>query len=172
MKKTLCAFALILISTIGFIACEKDDICGKEEPTTPSFLIEFYDFDDQNVGKTNLVEAYVAGREEDLIKSSGNKLRLPLKLDQPETEWILQTSQVINNQTVVVKDTLTYKYIVNTHYLNRACGYVSTFSLKQDGSSPTLNGQTNIFTGNWIKHYITQTNEIVDETQAHFKIYY
>lgn len=172
MKKILCASVLVVALTLVLMACEKDDICGKDEPTTPSLLLEFYDYNDQNRQMNNLVEAYVSGRENEIIKSNGYKLKLPLKLAEPETSWILKTTVIVNNQQQIKLDTLTFKYVVNTHYLNKACGYISTFSLKQDGTSPLLNGSATITTGNWIKFYITETNEIQDDKKAHFKIYY
>lgn len=172
MKKLILTAFCLGIGSLVFSACEKDDICGTEEATTPNFLIEFYNFDDQGIAKNDLVEAFVAGREKNVIKSSGNKLLIPLRLDQPESSWILKSIRRTQNQTDTLYDTLTFKYQINTKYLNKACGYVSTFSLSQDGTSPALNGKAEQTSGNWIKHYTTETNEIQDSKKAHFKIYY
>lgn len=166
------ASVLLLVVTLVLMACEKDDICGANEPTTPSYLIEFYDYNDQDKPMNRLVEAYVPGRDEDVIQSSGNKLKLPLQLSQQQTDWVLKATIIEDGKQQVKLDTLTLKYKVNTFYLNKACGYISTFSLKQDGSSPLLNNKANTFTGNWIRLYITETNEIKDDEKAHFKIYY
>jgi len=172
MKKLIVLAGLLTFSTIAFIACEKDDICGKDEDTTPNFLIEFYNYEDQEVPRTNTVSAYAVGREKDIITNNGNKLSLPLRLDEQETAWVLQTKLSNGQEIVTLNDTLTLKYRVNTFYLNKACGYVSTFSLNQDGTSPLLNGKNNITKGNWIQLYITETNEITTDEHAHFKIYY
>lgn len=172
MKKLILAGVLLCIGSIAFVACEKDDICAETEPTTPSFLVEFYNYEDQDIPRNERVEAFVAGREEEVILNSGNKLSLPLRLDQPETAWILKSTQTINNESKVLYDTLTFKYKITTTYLNKACGYVSTFSLNQDGTSPQLNGNASSTSGNWIKQYITETNEIVNQDEAHFKIFY
>ncbi|MEC4116179.1 DUF6452 family protein [Myroides phaeus] len=172
MKKLILAGVLLCIGSIAFVACEKDDICAETEPTTPSFRVEFYNYEDQDIPRNERVEAFVAGREKEVIVNSGNKLTLPLRLDQPETAWILKSTQKVNNENVVLYDTLTFKYKITTKYLNKACGYVSTFSLSQDGTSPQLNGDATSTTGNWIKQYITETNEIVNEDEAHFKIFY
>lgn len=161
---TLCSFA--------FTACEKDDICGKDEPTTPSYKIEFYNYEDQEVPRNGLVEAYALGRDEDIISSASNVLTLPLRLDQQETTWILQIKDTSGKEPITLRDTLTLKYRINTQYLNKACGYVSTFYLNQDGSSPLLNGKSNITKGHWIKLYTTETNEINNDDQAHFTIFY
>lgn len=172
MKKLIIITSLFSFSLLAFTACEKDDICGKDEETTPNFLIEFYNYEDQEVPKSNTVSAYAIGREEDVIVSTSNKLSLPLRLDEQQTDWVLQIKESNGNEIVTKNDTLTLKYRINTFYLNKACGYVSNFSLNQDGSSPLLNGKNNATSGNWIKLYITETNEILTDEEAHFKIYY
>ncbi len=167
--------SFLCLATLAFVACEKDDICGKEEPTTPNYKIQFFNYEDQEVAKNGLVEAYAIGIQ-DTIRSTGNTLLLPLRLDQPATDWVLQIQEVKGKETLIIRDTLSLKYRVNTRYLNKACGYISTFSLLQDGTSPLLNGQANVTKGNWIKLYRTETNEIENnlenENDAHFKVYY
>ncbi len=172
MKKTILLASIASFFTMIFMACEKDDICGKNEDTTPNFLIEFYNYEDQGVPKNNLVTAYAVGKEDEIITNTGNKLSLPLRLDEQETAWVLQSKQSDGQEIITLNDTLTLKYKVNTFYLNKACGYVSTFSLNQNGTSPLLNGKSNVTRGNWIQLYITETNEITTDEYAHFKIYY
>ncbi|MGG5506514.1 MULTISPECIES: DUF6452 family protein [unclassified Myroides] len=178
MKKTMLITSFLALATLAFVACEKDDICGKDEPTTPNYKIQFFNYEDQEVPQNGMVEAYAVGIQ-DTIRNSGNTLLLPLRLDQQQTDWILQIKETKGKETIILRDTLTLKYRVNTHYLNKACGYVSTFSLLQDGSSPLLNGKANSTKGNWIKLYITETNEIdnnladkENEKEAHFKVFY
>ncbi len=167
--------SFLCLATLAFVACEKDDICGKEEPTTPNYKIQFFNYEDQEVAKNGLVQAYAIGIP-DTIRSTGNTLLLPLRLDQQETDWVLQIQEIKGKETLIIRDTLSLKYRINTRYLNKACGYISTFSLLQDGTSPLLNGQANVTKGNWIKLYRTETNEIENnlenENEAHFKVYY
>ncbi len=167
--------SFLCLATLAFVACEKDDICGKEEPTTPNYKIQFFNYEDQEVAKNGLVQAYAIGIP-DTIRSTGNTLLLPLRLDQQETDWVLQIQEIKGKETLIIRDTLSLKYRINTRYLNKACGYISTFSLLQDGTSPLLNGQANVTKGNWIKLYRTETNEIENnlenENDAHFKVYY
>jgi len=167
--------SFLCLATLAFVACEKDDICGKEEPTTPNYKIQFFNYEDQEVAKNGLVQAYAVGIP-DTIRSTGNTLLLPLRLDQQETDWVLQIQEIKGKETLIIRDTLSLKYRINTRYLNKACGYISTFSLLQDGTSPLLNGQANVTKGNWIKLYRTETNEIENnlenENEAHFKVYY
>ncbi|WP_353119743.1 DUF6452 family protein [Myroides odoratus] len=175
MKKIMVIASFLCLATLAFVACEKDDICGKEEPTTPNYKIQFFNYEDQEVAKNGLVQAYAIGIP-DTIRSTGNTLLLPLRLDQQETDWVLQIQEIKGKETLIIRDTLSLKYRINTRYLNKACGYISTFSLLQDGTSPLLNGQANVTKGNWIKLYRTETNEIENnlenENDAHFKVYY
>ncbi|WHT38514.1 DUF6452 family protein [Myroides odoratus] len=175
MKKIMVIASFLCLATLAFVACEKDDICGKEEPTTPNYKIQFFNYEDQEVAKNGLVQAYAIGIP-DTIRSTGNTLLLPLRLDQQETDWVLQIQEIKGKETLIIRDTLSLKYRINTRYLNKACGYISTFSLLQDGTSPLLNGQANVTKGNWIKLYRTETNEIENnlenENEAHFKVYY
>ncbi|MHC5201666.1 DUF6452 family protein [Myroides sp. LJL119] len=171
MKKTLFAALILGISCFVVSSCEKDDICSQEEPTTPSLVVEFFDYLDQEVPNNGLVRAYVVGEPDHIIQSNSNKIILPLRLDASTTSWVLEISKQDQDQVSVFKDTLSFAYQVHTKYLNKACGYVSTFSLNQDGSSPLLNGKKQS-TGNWIKQYQTQKNEITDQNEAHLKIFY
>ena len=34
---------LLLVFALGFISCERDDICAESTATTPQLIIEFYD---------------------------------------------------------------------------------------------------------------------------------
>ena len=172
MKKFLATSLLLLSSIVIFISCEKDDICGETEPTTPGLFVEFYNYEDQNVPRLETITAYAVGQEEHTIESSGNKLLLPFRLDQQETSWVLNRTIGTGIEKVILKDTLSFKYRVTTTYLNKACGYVSTFSLLQNGTSPLLNGKEDSKEGNWIKLYETLTNEIENDETAHFQIYY
>lgn len=172
MKKNLFATLILGISAFSLGSCEKDDICSQDEPTTPSLVVEFFDYLDQDVPNNGLVRAYALGEPDHIIQSSSNKIILPFRLDEPTTTWVLQTTQQNQDQIKVINDTLSFSYVINTKYLNKACGYVSTFSLNQDGSSPILNGEKNNKTGHWIKQYHTLTNEITNQQEAHFKIFY
>lgn len=171
MKKIMVIASFLCLACFVFIACEKDDICGNNELTTPNYKIQFFNYEDQDIPQNGLVEAFAVGIK-DTIRNTGNTLLLPLRLDQQETSWVLQIKEVRGKETITKSDTITLKYRVNTHYLNKACGYVSTFSLQQDGTSPLLNSKPNTTKGNWIKLYITETNEIENDEQTHFKIYY
>ena len=172
MKKYLAVSLLVLSAISIFISCEKDDICGETEPTTPGLYVAFFNYEDQNIQRLETITAYAVGQEDKTIQSNGNKLILPFRLDKQETTWVLNRSIGIGTEKVVVKDTLTFKYRTTTDFLNKACGYVSTFSLLQNGTSPVLNGKEDVKEGNWIKLYETLTNEIENDETPHFQIYY
>lgn len=175
MKKIALSILLLTLSCFIFSGCEKDDICSSSEQTTPNLVVAFYNYDDQDIPNTKKVTAYAlldnqADPKE--IVSNGGEIILPFRLDQQSVTWVLESSQTINNQVITLRDTLEFKYHINTTYLNKACGYISTFSLNQDGSSPVLNNTPGQQSGHWIRQYSTQTNEIVNQDEPHFKIFY
>lgn len=172
MRKLIIAAFTLTMSTLVLSGCEKDDICSADEPTTPNLIVEFYDYLDQEIPNNGIVRAYALGQTDHVIQSTSNKIILPFRLDEQQTTWVLESVDRTSQELEVKKDTLTFSYRVETFFLNKACGYVSHFFLNQDGSSPLLNGKQNNTKGNWIKQYQTQTNEITDQTQAHFKIFY
>jgi len=50
---------LILIVAMGFIACERDDICAEGTSTTPRLIIEFYDSEDpENLQSVTRLSVY------------------------------------------------------------------------------------------------------------------
>ncbi len=172
MKKKIITALILSIGFIGLSGCEKDDICSAQEPTTPSLVVEFYEYLDQDIPNNGIVRAYAVSEPDHLIQSIGNKIILPFRLDQQTTSWVLESLTQNGQELSVKSDTLTFSYRIETFFLNKACGYVSNFYLNQDGSSPLLNGKANQSEGNWIQQYQTQTNEITSEEQAHLKIFY
>ena len=52
MKKTILLFILFLI--IGNYSCERDDICPESTPTTPSLIIDVFDFNSQEDKKKHI----------------------------------------------------------------------------------------------------------------------
>ena len=84
MKKLL----FILLFTITFSSCEKDDICSDE--TTPRLVIEFYQIGDLTV-KQNVSNLKVIGYEPasiDTLDFNGvSKIAIPLNLEDTKTKY-------------------------------------------------------------------------------------
>lgn len=163
----------LMISVLGFAACEKDDLCSEDTPTTPLIYIKFYNVDDQNQPNSQgFVMAQAIGFQDSIMRS-GNELKLPLQLNANETSWILklETRDEQNNE-IIAYDTLTFKYQPLTEYVNKACGYKTMFVLDEKNTMPIINGNENTKQGHWIRTYELVTSYIDNDYEEHIKIFY
>jgi hypothetical protein len=175
MKRIL---ALLLI-TICFSSCEKDDICAEE--TTPRLIIEFYDISNPSNLK-NVLNLKVKGEgATDFIVFNeslpidnpnrylfgGNKLELPLKINDSITKYslILNSTSTTNAN----EDFLQFNYTPQNVFVSRACGYKTIFTLNAapDGIIKTDAIVPDNF---WILEYSILTTNITTENETHIKI--
>ena len=177
MKKIV----LLLLLTITFYSCEKDDICDEE--TTPHLILEFYDISNPSSLK-NVVNLKVKaiGAEDFIVFNSslletdsnrylfnGNKLELPLDITQDITNYSLTLNS--NNLTFINQDLLQFNYTRQNVFVSRACGYKTIFELnatpngviKTDSTTPD---------GFWIQDINIVTTNIETENETHIKIYF
>ena len=99
MKKII---LLLLLLSLSFSSCEKDDICDATTATTPKLIIEFYDILNPTVLKkvTNLAVKEV-GSTSVLGFISESKIQLPLKTNEDLTKYGLilnSTDATIDNE--------------------------------------------------------------------------
>lgn len=168
--KNFLLYSGILLILLALTACEKDDICPEDTDTTPLIYVKFYRVDDQNQNNTTgNVYAKALGFN-DTIFRKGSEIKLPLQISKEETTWVL-TLESLNdeNQMIVRHDTLKFLYRPRTEYLNKACGYRTTFVLNEETKMPILNDNKQ---GNWISIYELQTSFIENEQEEHLKIFY
>ncbi len=170
MKK-LGFYTGLLFLLLAVVSCEKDDICPETTPTTPSVFIRFFDrLEPLSANSNGVLVAYEVGNEK-LITRSGSEIKLPLRLDNNDTAWVLQLTTVSDTGTDIIRrDTLTFKYEIETIYVSKACGYKNVFTLSTSTeNNPKLNHNG---IGNWINRYEIMTTNITTETDEHIKIYY
>jgi hypothetical protein len=172
MKRIL---ALLLI-TICFSSCEKDDICAEE--TTPRLIMEFYDVTNPTV-KKNVTSLKVTGYKTDnytlltdsLDTFSGvSKIELPLRI----TEDVTKYSLILNSTSTSIlpnEDLLQFKYTRQNVYVSRACGYKTIFTLNNspDGVIRTDNVIPESF---WMQNINIQTTNINTENEVHIKVFF
>ena len=82
----------LLIALLS-ISCERDDICPESTPTTPSLIIDVFDFNSQE-NKKNIFNLVIVGVDNDDILPgfsfvSSNNLVLPLKTTANTTQYTL-----------------------------------------------------------------------------------
>ena len=172
MKRIL---ALLLI-TICFSSCEKDDICAEE--TTPRLIMEFYDVTNPTV-KKNVTSLKVTGYKTDnttlltdsLDTFSGvSKIELPLRI----TEDVTKYSLILNSTSTSVlpnEDLLQFNYTRQNVYVSRACGYKTIFTLNNfpNGVIRTDNVIPESF---WMQNINIQTTNINTENEVHIKVFF
>jgi hypothetical protein len=164
MKKIV----LLLLLTITFSSCEKDDICAEE--TTPRLVLEFYDISNPSNLK-NVLNLKVTGEgQSELGTYNGvNKVELPLDIINDTTKYSLILNSV--SSTGSNEDSLQFNYIHQNVFVSRACGYKTIFEL-----NATPNGviKTDAVTpdGFWIQDINIVTTNIETENETHIKIYF
>jgi hypothetical protein len=178
MKRIL---ALLLI-TICFSSCEKDDICAEE--TTPRLIMEFYDISNpanlKNVlnlkVKGNGATDFIVFNESLPIDNqnrylfSGNKLELPLKINDSITKYSLVLNST-STSDLPNEDLLQFKYTRQNVYVSRACGYKTIFTLNNspNGVIRTDNVIPESF---WMQNINIQTTNINTENEVHIKVFF
>jgi Family of unknown function (DUF6452) len=168
MKKIL----LLLLLTISFSGCEKDDICVDE--TTPRLILEFYDVANPTV-KKNVSGLKVTGYDSNdvllttpLATFSGvSVIELPLKTTDDVTKYSL----ILNSTSTSVipnEDILQFNYIRQNVYVSRACGYKTIFTLNSPNGVTRTDSETPDLI--WMQFINTQTTNIDTENEVHIKI--
>jgi hypothetical protein len=171
MKRIL---ALLLI-TICFSACEKDDICAEE--TTPRLILEFYDVTNPTV-KKNISSLKVTGFTTDAVPvplatplatfTGVSKIELPLRITEDVTKYklILNSASPVNMN----EDILQFDYTRQNVYVSRACGFKTIFTLNSPiGVTRT---DSNTIDGFWMQFINIQTTNIDTENEVHIKVFF
>lgn len=163
MKNAL-KYTLLGLLSLGFLGCEKDDICAEEDPNTQAVIIEFYNKNKPKETKVpeNLL-AYVDGYEL-AIKATGNSINLPLMIDANTTTWNLVLNGNDDNATNNIVDQITFNYEVEQQYVSKACGYKANFILNETNGVVT--------THNWINSIEIVNSNIVNPNEVHIKIFF
>ena len=164
MKKIV----LLLLLTITFSSCEKDDVCTDE--TTPRLILEFYDISNP-ANLKNVLNLKVTGEgQTELGTYNGvNIVELPLDITNDITKYSLILNSA--SSTGANEDFLQFNYTRQNVFVSRACGYKTIFELnatpngviKTDSTTPD---------GFWIQDINIVTTNIETENETHIKIYF
>jgi hypothetical protein len=179
MKKASILFILITL-IISYCSCERDDICPESTPTTPSVIIDVFDFSNQE-NRKNIFDLVVAGVDnEDILSGyafvSSSNLVLPLKTTDNTTQYrLIKEASVNDNGTPDDPtddfidgnyDTITINYSRENVFVSRACGYKTIFK----NVTLTIDDDTD----NWIlsQQPLNPNQSVEDESTAHFNIFH
>jgi hypothetical protein len=160
--------ALMVLFSVSFWNCEKDDLCAEATPTTPRVVIEFYDTANPTTLKnvTNL-GIIAPGFTEGLSFNGVSKIVAPLKTSDDVT--ILNFIQNGSDEDDMNdnSDQITFNYTRKDIYISRACGYKTIFTLND------VNGvELQTDTDNWIQSITVENTLIDNENETHVKIHF
>ena len=147
----------LLVLTLFFLSCEKDDICIEGSENTNRVTIGFVNYKSRIQTGINLT--FIKGIDNDSIISesfSGSELKLPLMVNSNETKYILEQNKVI--------DTLKIFHLTNHLYLNRSCGFKSNFLIKSNTEILKKSG--------WIREISIVQDSIYNEEKTNIFIHY
>ena len=159
---------LLLLLSVFFSSCEKDDICDANTITTPKVVIEFYDVTNPTTFKnvTNL-GVIASGFTNGFGFTATSKIKVPLKTFQDSSILHFIQNGSINPTTDDNLDEITFNYSRKTVFVSRACGYKTLFTL--NSTNPiTVTPDSN----NWIQNVIVSQPNIENEDETHIKIYF
>lgn len=159
---------LVVVFSVFFSSCEKDDICDANTPTTPKVVIEFYDVSNPITLKnvTNL-GVIAPGFTNGFGFTAVSKIKVPLKTFQDTSILHFIQNGSIDPTTDDNLDEITFNYSRKTVFVSRACGYKTLFTLNTTNPI-TVTPDSN----NWIQNVIVSQPNIENEDETHIKIYF
>lgn len=159
---------LLLLLSVFFSSCEKDDICDVNTSTTPKVVIEFYDIANPTTLKnvTNL-GVIAPGFTNGFGFTATSKIKVPLKTFQDTSILYFIKNGSIDPTTDDNLDEITFNYSRKTVFVSRACGYKTLFTLNTTNPI-TVTPDSN----NWIQNVIVSQPIIENEDETHIKIYF
>ena len=159
---------LLLLLTITFSGCEKDDICTDE--TTPRLVLEFYDISNP-ANLKNVLNVKVTGEGQTAlgIFSGVSKIELPIDITQDTTKFSL----ILNSTSLssANEDMLQFNYARQNVFVSRACGYKTIFEFNATPNGVIKTDATNP-DGIWIQDINILTTNIETENETHINIYF
>lgn len=154
-------FAFVLSS------CERDDICAASTPTTPQLVVQFFDVANTSLSKPVIMALVKNDNSDTLLFARDTILRIPLRTDTTAT--VLKFIKNPGNQAAAEDpdntDILTFTYLTNEIFINRACGFKVTFDNLNVSSLPGTDGR-------WIDDLIVNSQSITDENTTHLSIFH
>ena len=183
--------ALMAITALTLLSCERDDICVEGTQTTPLLVIEFFDADIANTTGEDVqkasadlwVEAVNPNTTDingvtvivDPIQTSPqavNTLSIPLRVSDDVTEYRFIKNYELDEDGNQLgnEDIVRFAYSREEIFLSRACGYSTNFTLN-DSDGAVLIPDADTWISNSPAIEISE-KKIQNETLTHVKIYH
>lgn len=155
--------SFIFLMFLILFSCEKDDICLEGTPATPRMIILFKDHENPQA-KKGVTELLIRGigLEDDLTVYSGDSIAIPLRNNYEFTQYEF----TLNTSSPTLSDSLQINHRQFDTYINRACGYKSTFIFENPFYYKLTQGE------GWIKSIEKIKDTLSDEKSSHLAVYH
>jgi len=155
--------SFVFLMFLVLFSCEKDDICLEGTPATPRMIILFKDHENPQT-KKSVSEVIIRGlgQLDNLALYSGDSIAIPLRNNYEFTQYEF----TMNTSSATISDSLQINHRQFDSYINRACGYKSTFIFENPFYYKLSSG------AGWIKSIEKIRDTIFDEKSLHLAIYH
>ena len=176
-KLPIVLISVLITAILGFMGCEKDDICV--DGTTPLLIVRFYDVDNRTeLKKVPKIRVVGIGQSTTVIgvadRTDLDSIAIPLKVGEDVTGFYFINNSVDvdaedpNGQAIKVEggdlDSLYFNYNRENKFVSRACGFIANFD--------NLSGDIKLESENWIKDVEILVPLVDNSSEAHVKIYH
>ncbi|MAW95114.1 MULTISPECIES: DUF6452 family protein [unclassified Leeuwenhoekiella] len=131
---------IVLILLIALIAysCERDDICAKSTPTTPTLTIGFRSNDNALESKPLNITVYNKDSTKAIAFNNASTINIPLRTDTTATVLLFEKNPGNPNAAEDPEDVdeLTFTYTPQEVFISRACGYRVIFTNLEIRNNP------------------------------------
>ena len=159
----------MLLLSVSFWNCEKDDLCAEDTPVTPQLIIEFYDEADRTLLKnvSKLVVFNTAFPTNPTFDADAvSKFTIPLETSKTSTTFNFGLNINDGDDANDLADVITFNYSKDDIYISRACGYKTIFTLNEN------NPIVKTVVDDWIKGFDVIQPSINNQNETHVKIYF
>ncbi|WP_299839185.1 DUF6452 family protein [uncultured Tenacibaculum sp.] len=156
---------ILIVVTICFLSCEKDDFCT-QTPVTPNLVLRFYDKTNltefKDVQRFSMTASGIQNADSLFMNITADSIAIPLNTLTEETVFTLKRNETDSDASAGNEfATLTVKYTPESDYVSRSCGFRVIF-----------NEVTFEKTG-WIDRLsVTEVESIKSQTNAHVNIFH
>jgi hypothetical protein len=165
LKSKIYLFVLFALGMILLQGCTRDDICAEGIPTTPLLIITFKDISNPSAAKVVSNLTVETDYEESVVVAAAttDSIAIPLRTGANDTRYrFIQGDGGPTENT----DIVTFGYQLEDVYVNRACGFKTTYT------SLSMLVEDSQGDNNWIENQEIIINEVIDEQQAHITIFH
>mgnify|MGYP003682025865 CR=1 FL=1 len=155
--------SLIFLMLLILFSCEKDDICLEGTPATPRMIVLFKDYENPET-KKDVSELIIRGLglADSLTTFTGDSIAIPLRNNYEFTQYEF----TLSTYSPTLSDSLQINHRQFDTYINRACGYKSTFIFENPFFYKLIQSK------GWIKNIQKTRDTLSDEKSSHLAIYH